>query len=495
LQAIKESAVHERTGFVFNTISCEGTLFPPDFLRRIVDRNPPLEGLAPETYHLTEEKLNEAINRSWMNLLQKWHAFHRSYQPDNNGAFREYWVFPLFVELGYGRLVSAKPIEIEGKKYSVSHGWGRLPIHIVNVQKELDDRLYKVKGGGIRQSPHMLIQELLNRSHEHTWGIVTNGLRLRLLRHDKRLVHRTYIEFDLEAMMQSEMYADFVLLWLLLHQSRFESEHAEDCWLEQWSRLAHEQSIRALGEMGRGVEKAVRLLGQGFLACRTNQQLREKLRSGTLKTEHYYRQLLRLIYRLIILFAAEDRDLLLLPEASEQAKERYKKYYSTARLRQLAQKYRGTQHMDLFRGMRCIMQQLAQDPGYPDLALPTLDGFLFEPTAMVDLEGCDLTNVCLLEVVRSLAFLEQDGMLKPVDFRHMGAEELGSVYEGILEFQAVIEGDPPSFRLEVKPGHLRKSTGSYYTPRANASKFCRSPHEVYEYWKGEFQGNWCSIRP
>lgn len=60
-----------------------------------------------------------------------------------------------------------------------------------------------------------------------------NGLRLRLLRHDKRIVHRTCIEFDLEAMMQGEVYADFVLLWLLCHQSRFESEHAEDCWLEQ----------------------------------------------------------------------------------------------------------------------------------------------------------------------------------------------------------------------------------------------------------------------
>src|SRR5581483_3862370 len=449
----------------FNTISREGTLFPPDFLQRLVQKYPPLEGLVPETYHLDDETLNEAINNSWMKLLQKWHTLHRSYRSDDDHALKEIWIFPLFDKLGYGhRLVTAKPIEIERKKYAISHSWGHVPIHIVSAQIELDARCYKFKGSSIRQSPHMLVQELLNRSPEHIWGIVTNGLRLRLLRRDKRLVHRTYIEFDLEAMMQGEVYADFALLWLLCHQSRFESERAEDCRLEQWWKLAHDQSIRALGELRHGVKNAVLLLGQGFLACRGNHQLCEKLRSGTLKAEQYYRQLLRLIYRLLVLFVAEDRGLLLIPDASEEAKKRYTKYYSMDRLRQRALKYRGTQHVDLFRGLCCVMQQLSQDPGYPDLALPTLDGFLFESTAIADLVTCDLTNACLLEVVRSLAFLERDDRLIPVDFQHMGAEELGGIYEGILEFQVVIEDDSSEFRLEMKHGHLRKTTGSFYTP-------------------------------
>ncbi len=457
--------MHECIELAFNTISCEGNLFPPAFLQRLVQKHPPLEGLTPETYHLDDKKLNEAINDSWMTLLQKWHVLRKSYHPDDNQSLKETWIFPLFDALGYGRrLPTAKSLEIEGKKYPITHGWGHVPIHIVGAQTELDARCYKSKGSNIRQSPHMLVQELLNRSSEHIWGIVTNGLRLRLLRHNKQLVHRTYIEFDLELMMQSEAYADFAVLWLLCHQSRFESERAEDCWLEHWSRLAHDQSIRALGELRHGIEKAVLLLGQGFLTCRANQQLREKLRSGTLKAEQYYRQLLRLIYRLLVLFIAEDRELLLIPGASEEAKTRYTKYYSMACLRQRALKYRGTQHVDLFRGLCCVMQQLAQDPGYPDLALPTLDGFLFESAAMPDLAACDLTNACLLEVVRSLAFLEQMGRLKRIDFQHLGAEELGNIYEGILEFQAVIEGDPPEFRLEMKPGHMRKTTGSFYTP-------------------------------
>ena len=49
------------------------------------------------------------------------------------------------------------------------------------------------------------------------------------------------IEFDLDAMMEGEVYADFALLWLVCHQSRVESDKAVDCWLEKWSKLARDQ--------------------------------------------------------------------------------------------------------------------------------------------------------------------------------------------------------------------------------------------------------------
>ncbi len=76
--------------------------------------------------------------------------------------------------------------------------------------------------GASRSSPHSLVQELLNRSSEHLWGIVSNGLRLRVLRDNARLTRQAYVEFDLQAMMDGEVYADFALLWLVCHQSRVE---------------------------------------------------------------------------------------------------------------------------------------------------------------------------------------------------------------------------------------------------------------------------------
>ena len=51
---------------------------------------------------------------------------------------------------------------------------------------------------------------------------MSNGLRLRVLRDNARLTRQAYVEFDLQAMMDGEVYADFALLWLVGHQSRFE---------------------------------------------------------------------------------------------------------------------------------------------------------------------------------------------------------------------------------------------------------------------------------
>ena len=98
--------------------------------------------------------------------------------------------------------------------------------------------------------------------------------------------------------------------------------------------------------------------GQRFPGPSANQDLRKNLRSGELDAQDYYRQLLRLVYRLIFLFAAEDRDLLLDPQADTAARDRYLRYYSTARLRRLAERQRGGRHADLWQGLKLMTDML-----------------------------------------------------------------------------------------------------------------------------------------
>ena len=107
------------------------------------------------------------------------------------------------------------------------------------------------------------------------------------------------------------------------------------------------------------------------------------------RTRHqdYYRQLLRLVYRLIFLFVAEDRGLLFDPKAAPAAHDCYMAFYSTARLRRLAERRRGTKHPDLFRTLRLVMEQLGHDRGCPELALPALGSFLWSADAIGDLGG------------------------------------------------------------------------------------------------------------
>jgi len=454
----------------FTTIHTEGALLPADLLQRISENDASLEGLTPEAYHLAPgERLTEAVNRSWNRLTGLWEGFKSARASLGAGdpgttITRERWLLPLFQELGYGRLGTARAVEIEGKSYPISHRWQNVPLHLVGCGLDLDKRTPGAAGAA-RISPHSLLQEYLNRAEDAQWGLVSNGLAMRVLRDNATLTRQAYVEFDLESMFDGEVYSDFVLLWLVCHQSRFETaEKATECLLERWSKSAQERGTRALDDLRRGVEEAIVNLGQGFLQHTQNTELRDRLKRGELIAQDYYRQILRLVYRLIFLFAAEDRGLLLMPDASAEAKKRYQDYYSTTRLRALAERRRGSRHYDRYEALRLVMTLLGSDKGCPELALPALGGFLFGDAATADLNQAKLDNQSLLSAVRSLAFIMQGNTRRSVDYRNLGPEELGSVYESLLELHPLLNTDAGIFQLTSAAGNERKTTGSYYTP-------------------------------
>lgn len=450
---------------LFTTVRTEGALLPSELLQRIVQGDSTLDGLSLESYHLDKsEKINEAINEAWFRCLGAWRIFTaaRDKLPDSDigtTITRERWLLVLFQELGYGRLMTSKAQEIGGNTYPISHIWNHIPIHLVSFRQELDRRTPGVAGAS-RLSPHSLVQEFLNRSEDHLWGVVSNGLTLRILRDNLSFTRQAYVEFDLEAIMEVEIYTDFVLLYLLLHQSRLEAEKPEDCWLECWSKEAQERGTRALDRLRVGVEQAITELGQGFIAHPENTALRSALRNGTLATLGYYQQLLRLIYRFIFLFVAEDRDLIPLPDVSSDCRKRYS-FYAMSRFRNLAGRRRGTRHSDLYAGLRVTFDCLKR--GESSIGIPALGGSIFSDEFLPDLNRCKLSNHALLSALRSLCFTEESRILRPVDYRNLGTEELGSVYESLLELHPELNVDAFTFSLKTYAGSERKTTGSYYT--------------------------------
>jgi hypothetical protein len=461
-----------KTRDIFTTIRTEGVLLPPDLIQRIADGDSALEGLRPADYHLSGEKINEAVNRAWNVLLGAWKSFDSARESLPSGDLgtsvtRERWLLPLFRELDYGRLPTERAVEIDGKSYPISHRWENVPIHLVSYQLDLDKRTPGVAGAAAA-SPHSLLQVFLNRSDDHLWGFVSNGRQLRILRDNVSLTRQAYVEFDLEAMMNGEVYADFVLLWLLCHQSRVEGERPTDFWLEKWMQTASQEGTRSLDQLRNQVETAIACLGEGFLAHPHNHALRDRLQSGALIPQDYYRQLLRLVYRLLFLFVAEDRGLLLDPDAKDIGKARYTEFYSTRRLRHLAERLRGTRHHDLFHGLRLVMRLLGAERNGEGraLGLPVLGSYLFSDAAVVDIIDCEIGNRDLLEAIRALAFTEDKVIraLRPVDYKNLGPEELGSVYESLLELHPHINVPARTFALATAGGHERKTTGSYYTP-------------------------------
>ena len=336
--------------------------------------------------------------------------------------------------------------------------------------------------GAAAANPHGLLQDYLNRKDEYCWGIVSNGLKLRLLRDNRTLTRQAFLEFHLEPIFSAEGqsgYADFFLLWLSCHRSRFEALGGGEqdaaapappsTWIiELWTKEAEKNGVRAQKGLRQNAKHALNALGSGFLSHRANDALRRRLQQPDgLSRDAFKRQLLRTLYRLLFLFVAEDRGLLLDPGAPPALQERFVAYYSTARLRRVARRHGGTAHGDGWAQLQILFRLLRVDAGCPALALPPLGGFLFSAGACPDLDSASLSNEHLYAALRALCIVRdpEERITRVTDFEHLGAEELGGIYESLLELD-FNEWSVDAGRCELADaeGNERKNTGSYYTP-------------------------------
>lgn len=453
-----------------SAVRTEGAILPPSILQRVHREDPSLGGMKPEEFGLSGERIREAASRAWNALQAPWRSFQAeraklSPNEAGTGMTRSRWLLQILKALDYGAIDPLKEsLTVGDREYPVSHLYGHVPMHLVGCNLDLDKKTPGAVGAA-RMTPHGMVQLLLNGADSHLWGFVSNGLRWRILRDSMSLSRQAMVEFDLEAIFEGQLYDEFLLFYLLCHQTRVKSERPEECWLEKWSQTASSEGKRALDTLRNGVENAIVALGQGFLKHPANQALRQKIREGSLDKQDYYRQLLRQVYRLLFLFVAEDRDLLLAPETPAATRDLYSEYYSTQRLRLLAEKLRGShRHHDLFQQLRLVLGKLGQEDGCHVLGLPALGGFLFSDTACPDLDGAELSNADLLEAIRCLAVTREGGRRTRVDYKNLASEEMGSVYESLLELHPDLNSDGTKFELRSASGSERKTTGSYYTP-------------------------------
>ena len=474
----------------FSSLKIVGGLLPADLLGRVSAGDPQVPGTGPQTYGLERgESVRRQASRSWLYLLEVWQDFKRRIEdPDGVEAVsarvtRERWLRILLRELGFHEMAGGS-FELEGKSFPVSHRAGHVPVHLLGWATDLDHKTPHVAA----RAPQSMLQELLNRDDAYLWAILSNGATLRLLRNSTALVGSSYVEFDLEAIFDGELFSDFVLLYLTCHESRFAIQGdggPTSCYLEQWRGFAAQQGERALDQLRNGVQQAIAILGTGFLAHPANPHLRGRLAPGSadLKLDDFNRALLRLVYRMLFWFVAEDRGALLQPDPDDadiaaraslrQARDRYAAYFSSARLRQLARRHRGSRHGDLFDAAQLVFDALGTEGGVPELALPGIGG-IFEsarddgtPLPLDEpLAGARLSNEALLGAVRALSLVKprDGGAWRRVDFGNLGAEELGSVYESLLELIPRYDPEQLAYTLDALPGNERKESGSYYTP-------------------------------
>lgn len=498
----------------YTAIRIEGGLIPAEELTRLTTLQAPDKTQQTEALYQIPKglKLRDEIARNFkiaQNLWQDFQAQRQRVGVDVHSATVRDFLLPLLRQaMGYTDLAPAAPIQASNSahhSYQIGHAalGGRLPVVLAGADQPLDHPAERFgdtnpdTGRTRRRSPYMLAQEALNAADRSLWAIVSNGLTLRILRDNPSLTRPAYVEVDLEALFTEELYADFTAFWLLAHASRFGLADAEpaDCPWERWRNAGQAVGVTARLNLRYQVADALRSLGTGFLQHPANTVLRVALQDpeqGSATKQRFFEELLSLVYRFIFLATVEDRSdastgrsLIFTPDAADAAQARYWAGYSLTWLRERAvRRSRHDAHSDLWQALSITFNGLAT--GQPALGLPALGG-LFAAEQCPLLNACELDNRHLLAAVFQLGYFRQSSGLTRVNYRDMGAEELGSVYESLLELVPNVQyiTQPQAARLAFvgddddasNKGNARKLTGSYYTPDSLVQELIKSALE------------------
>lgn len=448
------------------TFTLEGTLFAPDILDRLFKGEldgdypfsvPPGMGIADE------------YGRAFRIAVAAWKQYQIRREKNPQAAERKFLAALFHDALGYD--LPEKP---DGFVPFRLAGDGTVPIFYSWYEDKFDETAHRFSGDGLarrKRSVTQYAQEWLNARDDHLWAIVTNARLIRLLRDNNSLTRPSYVEFDLERILSEERYPDFVFLWRLLYHDRVgDSPNGDHSVWERLRARGENEGVRVFNDLRDGVIRALQILGNAFLKNTRNEKLRGAFDAGTMTDQAYFQDLLLVAYRFLFLYVAEERKSLLFPapDSPADAAETYEAGYSLHRL--IRRAFRASaydRHIDLYECVKIVFAAL--DHGEKELALPALGG-LFRKDRLKGLGDCVLDNRALLEATRALRWTQMNGAYQLVDYRNLGAEELGSVYESLLELVPTVSRQERTFGFVgiteegLTAGNARKTSGSYYTP-------------------------------
>lgn len=470
----------------YTTLSLVGSLFSADMLSLMAQGNSSHQ--STEDYKLLPGlRFSDEISRSF-NIAR---AFYNEYKKNRNES-AAYDTTKKFIEnfftkaLNYDSFITSSGKTIKDRKYSVTHYAAKdVPIIIAPYTFSLDelDARFTVEGVTSRKkSAFSLAQLFLNASNDCTWAFATNGLELRLLRDSDSLVRPSFLSFDIESILNDSRYPDFVALWYLIHSSRV------SVW-EAWRQEGITNGTRVREGLRDGVTNALLHLGAGFLQTEGdgNNALLNALKDGkradgvSYTQMDFYKALLREVYRFLFLSTIEERNLLFTHTGDEaqltpELRKAHKIYREGYSIHRLAEKSRrilsNDKYSDIWHGIQVVFKALQK--GNEALDLSPLGG-LFRADQCPLLDACNIDNEHLLKAIRCLRWCYINGKLTFTDYRNMGTEEFGSVYESLLElvprvdltaksFSFVGIGDENGIDEEGSTtGNARKTSGSYYT--------------------------------
>ena len=295
------------------------------------------------------------------------------------------------------------------------------------------------------------------------WGILTNGSKWRLYFSGARSVSEQFFELDIAAILDLPGHNDGLFAlneadrrhWLKVFLLIFRREAFVPAGADP--RTFHEKAL----EEGKFYEERVaedlsnKVFGEVFpdLVRAIVKAVPEADLQGVREAA------LILLYRLLFILYAEDRDLLPVKDT------RYDDYGLRNKVRldvkerkdkndvfsETAARYWGAM-ADLF---------LAIDQGDASIGLPPYNGGLFDQERHAILTNIRIPDAVMARVIDALSFEVTPDGRKYINYRNLSVQQLGSIYERLLEYEVTRDGED----ITVQPNiFARKGSGSYYTP-------------------------------
>lgn len=303
------------------------------------------------------------------------------------------------------------------------------------------------------------------------WGILTNGPLWRLYWQNARSRSEEFLQFDLShlsgvATTTADMFAhadadDVHLLrafYLLFRREAFLPQ-AGDPDGRSFHAIALDEGRRWETQVSRDLGDRVfdQLFPQLAAAIARNDAQAARPRSRT-DLEAIHKGALILLYRLLFVLFAEDRELL-------PVRDRRYDDYSLRHLRDEIARRRDSG--DTFsKSATRIWQHLrslfrAIDLGDDSIGLPPYNGGLFNEQPGDLLARIELSDADLAPLVDGLSRHPDSAGRGFINYRDLAVQHLGSIYERLLE-QRLAEDADGSFVVQPST-FARKNSGSYYT--------------------------------
>lgn len=476
----------------YTSIHVHGNLLTEEILNS-VERDMTYTGNSDSDYG-EPDSLSYAIDYAWSSLRADYNFFiSRPLLKDQYGTTRSRNLTErLLQSLGYSLTRQDEKIVINEAGYDITYlakDLNDMPFLVVGdiaatdgdgsgekkVVNSLDARN---KGMHRQRSPHATMLAYLN-STDNIYGVVSNGITLRLIRSSGQLVKLSYIEFDIRKMVEEDKYTEFCLMYRLLHVSRFKVSQDKACIFEQWFNASIESGNRIRDGLSDAVQKAMEGIANAALQGdgEGNQLLRNSLSSGLLSEQDFNKELIHFIYRLLFLFIIEDRKLIFDPDFAQNNEQKaqleqfeavYYEFYAASRLRRKSEMawLKNREFNDLWTGLMETFRLFESGSFGEAMGIKPLGGRLFNENTLRYLKNCSINNEQLLEAFSWLdEFSDPKGAMVRINYAALNVEEFGSVYEGILELRPHITlGNSLSgWSFEYDAGLDRKTTSSFYT--------------------------------